>query len=153
MNARAHWLSLFSAIAHLTIGLSELFRIGPRFLPPSWQVIYLILPDKLDWLYPALWALTGVVAIFGIRWPAAVRISLRLSSALFLTWGIAGIPAMTLGLGGNIQGAMANVFTAGCALVLSYYISLGVRGNQINAQVVRLAEKVHDADVQNASSG
>lgn len=153
MNFRAHWLSAYLAISHLTIGLSELLHVGPRFLPPSWQVIYRILPNGWDWVYPELWVLTGLVGLAGIRWPTALRIAFRMSAVLFLSWAVAGIPALMLGLGGNIQGSAANAFTAGCAWVLAYYVKQGVRGNQINVQVSRLAEQVYDANGHDEVAG
>lgn len=142
MNTQAHWLSAFAAITHLTIGMSELTRIGPRFLPPSWQVIYMVLPDGFDWTYPWLWAMTGVMFMAGIVSPRVLRLGFRLSALLFLSWGLAGIPAMALGLGSNIPGTVANIFTAGGMWVLSHYVRLGVQGDATNAQVVRLAEQL-----------
>lgn len=146
MNSRAHWLSALVAVTHLLIGVGGLLDIGPHFLPPSWQVIYSVLPASLAWLYPALWTLAGVVGVLGIWLPTALRIGFYLSAALFLAWGLAGIPAMILGLGGNLQGTAANLYTAGLAWLTTYYVSVGVRGDAINVQVVRLAEKVQQAE-------
>lgn len=142
MNNRAHWLSLFSASVHLIIGLSTFFEIGPRFLPPSWIVIYRYVPGG-EWLYPLLWIATGVIAGFGARFSFGLRLGFRMSTFLFLTWAIAGIPAWLMGIGGNPQGISANLFIAGCALVLSYYVSSGIRSDKIDRQVERLADQIH----------
>lgn len=145
VNNRAHWLSLFSATVHLIIGISGLFDIGPQFLPPSWVIISRV-PGG-DWIYPLLWTLTGIVAIFGVKYPFALRLGFRMSAILFLAWGIAGIPAWLTGIGGNIQGVAANLFIAGCALVLSYYVSAGVRSDKIDKQVEKLADQInHSGD-------
>lgn len=154
MNNQAHWLSLFSALMHLLIGLSVLLHVGPQFLPPSWLVIYAYVPAG-QWVYPGLWVMTGIVAAIGIREPSALRLGFRMSSLLFLTWGTAGIPAWLTGLGGNIQGLAANFLIAGCLWVLSHYVSIGIRGDEINEQVVRLAEQVEEAtaDESTAFSG
>lgn len=145
MNSRAHWLSALVAVTHLLIGLSGLFNIGPTFLPPSWQVIYLVLPNSLDWLYPALWVVAGVLSLLGIRSLRAMRAGFYLSSALFLIWGSAGIPAMIMGIGGNLQGISANLYTSGLAWLVTYYATMGQRGNEINTELVKLDEKVHQA--------
>ncbi len=144
MNSWSHWLSLFSAGAHLTIGLPELLKIGPRFVPPSWLLIYSLLPGW-EWLYPALFVLTGLVAAIGGWHPVALRLAFRLSSIAFLLWGIAGIYAWHAALGGNIPGSAANLYIAGAAWVLAHYVSIGERSNRIDKQVARLGEQVRQA--------
>jgi hypothetical protein len=116
----------------------------PRFLPPSWQVIYMVLPNGWDWIYPALWTLTGLVALAGVRWPGALRWGFRMCAFLFLSWALAGIPAITLHLGGNLQGVAANLFTAGLAWLASYYVGVGVRGDRINAKIAKLGRQAEE---------
>lgn len=132
---------MFSASMHLFIGLSTFFELGPTFLPPSWIIIY-ALPGG-GWIYPLLWIITGIVSLFGAHHPFALRLGFRMSMTLFLMWGIAGIPAWLTGIGGNPQGISANLFIAGCAWVLSHYVSIGVRSDEIDKQVEQLAEKIN----------
>lgn len=153
MNVRAHWLSFFSALMHFTIAVPELFRIGPRFLPPSWVVVYAWLPDDLWWLYPGLFALTGVIMLGGIRWAWALRLGFQLSSFCYLIWGLVGLEAYHRGIGGNIQGSAANLYIAGAAWVLAHYVSAGVKVDHVNEQVARLGEEVqHVADLNGADA-
>lgn len=137
---------MFSASVHLIIGLSTFFEVGPTFLPPSWVIIYRYIPGG-EWIYPLLWIITGVIAAFGARFPFGLRLGFRMSAFLFLAWATAGIPAWITGIGGNPQGIAANLFIAGCALVLSYYVSSGLRSDKIDKQVERLAEQInHSGD-------
>lgn len=124
----------------LTIGLAEPLHIAyiPRFLPPSWQVIYMWLPNGWDWIYPAAWTLTGLVALAGIRWVFMLRAGFFMAGLLFSSWSIAGIPAITLNLGGNVQGSMANAFTAGLCFLVAFYVRRGERSDKIDVQIARL---------------
>lgn len=142
INLRAHWLSAFAALIHLTIGLADLLSLFPRFLPPSWQVIYMLIPDGWERIYPVLWTVTGLVALAGIRWSGALRLGFRMSAVLFLSWGVAGIQAMNLGLGGNIQGSTANVFCASLAWLASYYVGVGERSDVIDVKIAQIANQV-----------
>lgn len=136
---------MFSGVIHLFIGLSAL-SFGSQFLPPSWAIIYKYAPGGFL-IYPSLWVLTGITALFGVRYPGHLRIGFRLSSFLFLAWGLAGIPSWLIGTGSNPQGIAANLFIAGCTLVLSYYVSAGVRSDKIDKQVEKLADQInHSAD-------
>lgn len=141
MNSPAHWLSLFSAIMHLTIGLTELFRIGTRFLPPSWAQIYALVPYG-EWLYPSTFVITGVVALGGVMHSDALRWGWWMSAAIFAAWGIAGLYAYSLGAGGNIQGSFSNFLLAGCEAALGYYVSVGTQSDRVNQISKELLEKV-----------
>lgn len=144
MNTPAHFLSLFSAIMHLIIGLSGLFNIGPRFLPPSWVQLYSIIPGT-EWAYPTAYVLTGIVAVIGVKRPSALRWSCCMSAMLFFVWGLLGIYSISQGTGGNIQGSAANLYIAGAALVLAYYVRVGTRSDRIDKKAEKLREiGVHD---------
>lgn len=138
MNSPSHWLSLYSAIMHLTMGVAGLLHIG---LPPSWAQLYALIPGS-EWAYPVGYVLTGLVAALGIRRPGALRWSCCMSAGLFAVWGTLGIVSMSRGTGGNLQGAAANFYIAGAALVLAYYSSVGTRSDRIDQQVEKLKEKV-----------
>lgn len=140
MNSPAHWLSLYSAIMHLTMGLAGLFNID---LPPSWVQLYKLIPGS-EWVYPGAYILTGVIAVVGIQQPSALRWACCMSAILFLIWGSLGIYSMLNGTGGNIQGSAANFYIAGAALVLSYYVSVGVKGNRIEQQISNIKEMVEE---------
>lgn len=147
MNKRAHLLSAFAVLAHLIIGIADPLNLPySQFLPPSWQVMYRLLPNGFDWVYPALWIMTGLVALAGVRWPTALRWGFRMSSLLYLSWGLAGIVAMVLELGGNIQGSTANLYIAGTVWVVSYYVGVGERADKIDVEVVKLAEQKREID-------
>lgn len=141
MNSPAHLLSIFSAIMHLTIGLTELLRIGTRFLPPSWAQIYVLMPYG-EWLYPSTYVVTGVIAIIGIWQPIALKVSCYLSAMVFMLWGLAGLYAYSLGAGGNIQGSFANIYLSGAMLLLAYYVSVGTQSDRVNQISKELLEKV-----------
>lgn len=127
---------------HLVIGAPESLGIGPRYLPASWVVIYHFLPDWADWLWPALFVLTGLVAAVGVRCPYSMRLGFNLSALIFFTWAVAGVYSWSIGSGGNIPGAAANFYIAGCAWTLAHYVSLGERGDAIDEQVTLLGEQV-----------
>lgn len=151
MNKYARWLSAFSAITHLIIGLADPLSAPlnlpfPRFLPPSWQVIYMVLPSGFDWIYPALWIATGIVAMSGVWRVDALRWGFRMSSLLFLSWAIAGIPAMTLGLGGNIQGVSANLFIAGLAWLSHYNVGVAERSDKIDVGIAKITDQITRPD-------
>lgn len=142
MNTPAHWLSLLTAFVHLTTGMSQLLRIGPPFLPPSWVTIYSIVPG-IDWLWLGLFTVTGVIALVGIRRPDALRFSCWLAASLALTWGLVGLFNTARGApGGNIPGSLQNLQLAGAMFVLAYYVSKGVRGDRIDRQIGRLSEQM-----------
>lgn len=141
MNTKAHWLSLFSGLMHLIIGVTAL---GSQFLPPSWVIIYKYIPGS-DWIYPNLWIMTGITALFGVVYPRHLRIGFRLSAALFFMWGIAGIDAWLEKVGGNPQGFLANLFVACCLWVLSDYVTSGVRSDKIDRQADRLKTQIDDS--------
>lgn len=154
MNSRAHLLSLFSALCHLIIGIPEILRIGPRYLPASWAAIYGFLPDGWEWLWPGLFVLTGIVAAFGAHCPRFLRIGFLLSSLIYFIWATVGVYSWHLGTGGNIPGSAANYFVAGCAWVLAHYVTLGVKSDAINVQVAVLGEVVQQAeDIRQANGG
>lgn len=140
MNTPAHLLSLYSAIMHLTMGIAGLLRIG---LPPSWAQLY-VLVSGADWIYPIAYILTGVTAAIGIRQPSALRLACCMSAILFLVWGVLGIISLSRGTGGNIQGAAANFYISGAALVLAYYVSVGEKGNRIEQQISNIKGMVEE---------
>lgn len=146
LNRPSHRLSAVVAILLVIIGLTEPLQLPvPRFLPPSWQVIYLLLPNGFDWLYPAAWTLAGLVSVAGFRWAGPLRWGFRLTAMLFFSWGLAGIPAITMKLGGNVQGVSANLITAILAWNASYSVGVAEHGDEMNAGLVELDRKVHEA--------
>lgn len=146
MNTPAHWLSVWTAITCITMGLASPLGIGPRFLPPSWSALFAVVPGS-DLVYPGLFTIAGVVAVIGIRSPLALRIGCLMNCLLFLTWGLVGLYLTLEGLaGGNVQGSFANLRQAGLDLVLAYYVGVGTRGDATDKVVAKLAEKVREAD-------
>lgn len=151
MNLRARWLSAGAAGLLLIIGLAEPLHIAyiPKFLPPSWVVIYMVLPNGWDWIYPALWTVTGLAALAGVRWVFWLRAGFFMAGCLFASWAIAGVPAITMHLGGNVQGVAANAFTAGLCFLVAFYVKRGERSDRM---VKRMAEVVYQADDDRAAS-
>lgn len=136
MNTFAHRLSAFSAIMHLIIGLSEIVLPAPRFLPPAWAAVYLILPDWGWRFWPGLFCLAGIVAAVGFKKAGALRWGFRLSALCFLIWSLAGVYSWWAGTGSNITGIAVNLYVTGGAFVLSHYVRLGVRSDKINQKIM-----------------
>lgn len=140
MNSPAHWLSALVVVACLVIGLA-----GP-LNPPSWEALYRTVPGSA-WVYPAGFVFNAGLAAIGVWRARALLWSFRLCFGLFLIWGVAGLVLTVTGQsGGNWRGTFANFLCAGFALGLAYYVGVGTRGDRVNVQVVRLAEKVHQAE-------
>lgn len=138
MNSPAHWLSIYSAIMHLTMGIAGLFHFG---LPPSWAQLFILIPG-MEWIYPGAYIMTGTIAIVGIRQPTTLRWACCMSAVLFFIWGSLGIYSILNLTGGNIQGSAANFFIAGCQLVLAHYVSVGVQSDRISKKTEKLLEVV-----------
>lgn len=142
MNARAHWLSLLTAIVHLTTGISQLTGYGPPFIPPSWATLY-ELSAYANEVWLGLYTLVGVVAAVGVWKSNALRVSCWLATLLYLVWGLVGLYNTWRGApGGNIPGSLTNLQLAGAMFVLAYYVNVGVRGDEIDERLPKLAEAI-----------
>lgn len=146
MNTGAHWLSLISVAVHLGIGLPELLRIGPRFLPASWVIIYSWLPDWAWWLWPGFYVLTALVALLGVHRTDMLRLGFLLSAAIHFTWGGVSVYGWATARGGTLPGSFTYWFLAVVLVVLARYVAAGKRSDKIDGQVAALAEKVEAAN-------
>lgn len=142
MNRYAHLMSLLAGILHMTIGLPEILQIGPRVLPIAWAIIDNALPPWLWWLYPGLFTVTGVVAIYGAFNTGPLRIGFWLSALCFGIWGCVNLYAWWTGQGTTIPGSCAFLLLSGYALVLAAYIGPAERSDSLSAHIESVVNKL-----------
>lgn len=141
MNWPTRVLILLVGLAMVWIGSTGVVT-GDHPMPPSWRVLYRVVPFLV---WEACFFLVGLLALVGLLWLHLARLAFRLTGALYTIWTAVSLIAYLDGLEATIPGTLNLMLIAAFLFGSSEYILSAERWADRTA---RLSSKLDEVEQQ-----
>lgn len=147
MDKRTRWLTGLAGLAHLVMGIAGTIEKNQTFLPASWAIVRLAMPAELDWVYPSMYSVAGILSIIGVLCnPKVAAIGLNISALSFSIWGCISSYGFLTARGGTIPGTIEQFLLASAEFLLAHSIIKNISSEaSTDARIVRL-ETIEEVD-------